>query len=271
MRKPNIAVFVPSYDHRVHTSTAESLYKLMDLARSQRLGCSVRFLPGDAVIQRVRNAAAAMFLSNKSLTHLLFVDSDIQFSPTTVLRMLKFNEPVTCAAYPKKGYRNHKPFGFVPRDMTHMKRMLSEFAVNLDSSAVDGSGELPRIVEGFISVRGAGARLFLIRRDALERIIQRFPDLHYRPDGGYDWPDVIRNWYGFFDPLIDENRKFVAEDLAFCHRWREGCGGEIWCDIESTLSHHGIAEFRGSMLDTLTSRRKLHQLAVSHGPGTSQS
>jgi hypothetical protein len=33
MQKPNIAVFVPSYDHRVHTSTAESLYKLMIASR----------------------------------------------------------------------------------------------------------------------------------------------------------------------------------------------------------------------------------------------
>src|SRR4051794_33021152 len=114
MRKPNIAVFAPSYDHRVHTSTAESLYKLMEETRLHRIGCFVRFLPGDAVVQRVRNAAAALFLSNEQLTHLLFVDSDIQFSPTTVLRLLKLNEPVTCAACPKKGYRSRKPFGFVP-------------------------------------------------------------------------------------------------------------------------------------------------------------
>ncbi|WP_262269423.1 hypothetical protein [Microvirga yunnanensis] len=135
-----------------------------------------------------------MFLSNKSFTRLLFVDPDIQFSPSRVLRLLKLNDPVTCAGCPKKGFRNRKPIGFVPRDMAHIKRMLPESTVNLyDPSAAEGSSKLPRIIEGLIWVRGAGTGLFLIGRDALERIIQRYPDLGYRPDGGYDWPDVIRS------------------------------------------------------------------------------
>ena len=37
-------------------------------------------------------------------THLLFIDSDIEFQPEAVLELLKSKKDVACCAYPRKSY-----------------------------------------------------------------------------------------------------------------------------------------------------------------------
>jgi hypothetical protein len=43
----------------------------------------------------------------------------------------------------------------------------------------------------------------------------------------------------------------LSEDLSFCKRWVAGCGGEIWADTESTISHHGSWTYTGRYADLL--------------------
>jgi hypothetical protein len=35
----------------------------------------------------------------------------------------------------------------------------------------------------------------------------------------------------------------LSEDVSFCSRWREGCGGEIWANINHKISHVGPFDF----------------------------
>jgi hypothetical protein len=265
MKNVSLAVFVPTYDFKIYIQTASSLSALQDEARSRKIDCATFFFPGDPVVQRVRNACVAKFLSSKQFSHMLFVDADVEFSPKTVMRMIKFDMPVTCAAYPKKAYRSEKMRGFAPRDLDHHHRASLSYVVTFeDPDVMEGKAKPPPAPHGFAKVTSAGGGLLLIRRDALQTMIERFPELRYRPSGGYyvTSPEIAGNWYGFFDPLVLEStREFAAEDVAFCHRWIEGCGGEIWCDLDATMSHHGYAEFKGNLADTLSIRQNAHKAA----------
>jgi hypothetical protein len=268
MKNVALAVFVPTYDFKIYIQTVASLNALQDEARERKIGYSMFFFPGDAVIQRVRNACAAKFLSDKRFTHMLFVDADVEFSPATVMRMIKFDEPVTCAAYPKKHYRPEMPRGFVPRDVDHAHRASLDYVVTFEDPGVfEGKAKPAKVVNGFTPVTTAGAGLLLIRRDALQKMIAQFPDLRYHPGSGYYAKSIelVTNWYGFFDPFITQDtRDFLGEDVAFCYRWRE-CGGEIWCDLEATLTHHGYADFKGSLQDTLAIRQNAQKATQKDG------
>ena len=51
--------------------------------------------------------------------------------------------------------------------------------------------------------------------------------------------------------MLDKNGIFVGEDIAFCKRWVEGCGGEIWSVVTETILHVGTDRFVGRFLTKL--------------------
>ena len=52
----------------------------------------------------------------------------------------------------------------------------------------------------------------------------------------------------FADP---KGSLYVGEDMAFCLRWVEGCGGEIWSVVTETILHVGTDRFVGRFLTKL--------------------
>ena len=92
--------------------------------------------------------------------------------------------------------------------------------------------------------------MMLIQRNVFEQMIQALPELRYVNDiKGYENDRTRGNFWLFFDTMIEpESRRYLSEDYAFCHRWCESCGGEIYLDIESELTHFGNFDYRGSFL-----------------------
>ena len=117
MKSTNLLLVCPSYDQRLFTQTAFSIVETIVTLREMKVPVTLRYLAGDAIVNRVRNGAVAEFLARKDATHLLFVDSDMQFSPRTILRLLKADVPFACAAYAKKTYRNLPTRTVQPRDL----------------------------------------------------------------------------------------------------------------------------------------------------------
>ena len=78
----------------------------------------------------------------------------------------------------------------------------------------------------------------------------RYPELAYENDiPGYDNAHTRGHFHGLFDTLIHPvTRRYLSEDYAFCHRWAQGCGGEIWMDVQSVVTHVGHYGYRGSFL-----------------------
>ena len=65
--------------------------------------------------------------------------------------------------------------------------------------------------------------------------------------------------YAFFDCGIqgkgvledkENTERYLSEDYFFCALWNQ-CGGEIWCDLTSTLKHIGLKEYTRPPLMTV--------------------
>ena len=99
---------------------------------------------------------------------------------------------------------------------------------------------------GFVKVRYAGTGFFMMRRDAVERMCARYPQLHYKRDHSIDAATLSDKRYALFECMIAEDGTYLSEDFAFCRRWTD-IGGEIWADLKSTLCHVGPMTFRGDL------------------------
>jgi hypothetical protein len=101
---------------------------------------------------------------------------------------------------------------------------------------------------GFVSVRYAGTGFLLISRAAIIRLCEAHPELQYTAiDVQADSQTGTLNRFALFDTFIEpETRTSLSEDYSFCRRWTD-LGGEIWLDMQSTLTHTGSFTFVGNL------------------------
>ena len=102
--KVNIFYPVIGYTGMVHSDYMMSTINLMSVCRQKNIKIGLRSIWFESLISRARNASVA-FMLNKDYTHLFFVDTDTQFDPHDVLKLLDADEDVTVGVYPKKYFK----------------------------------------------------------------------------------------------------------------------------------------------------------------------
>jgi hypothetical protein len=249
----SILIGTPCYGGVVHVNYMKSMLALLPALAARSIQCDYKTLSQESLISRARNTIAAEFLGNPAFTHLLFIDADIGFAPDVVLRLIDFDKPLACAAYPLKGYDWEKMFASrdTLTDAQALKRAGMRFAINVHDEDRPDDGKTSGVVNGFTRVSKAATGMMLIERTVFDRMREKFPDLRYRNDiPGYRNERTQGNFWSFFDTMVHpESKRYMSEDYTFCHRWVKGCGGEVWLDIQSSLSHSGSIAYEGSFLE----------------------
>ena len=172
---------------------------------------------GDALIDRARSMEASRFLLKTEADILLFIDDDICFEPSEVVRMLTDMQEqeldIVGAPYVlKQDGGGHLTTKLLPEN----KEILL---------GKDGKIE---------QVRAVATGCMAIHRRVLEKMATTMP-LCSMGNG--------ENFYPFFQPFpkyLEENKKWVyaSEDWAACLR-AEDLGFKIWLDCRVTLKHAG--------------------------------
>ena len=252
-----ILLGTPAYGETVTTTYCETLFWLFDHFRQKHPAIQIdhRFL-SYAVLPMMRNYFASRVLNDESYTHLLFVDSDMGFAPSLIEHMIAADKPVVGCVYPKRKLDLARFSEMMKSvDNPQIARMMAQDYVGA-GSAIDYNGEASLanlVIDGpAIRVRHAGTGVMLIKRQVFEALKLRYPEL---------WAEDISDSYAqfgltggvlqCFESLIDQRGIYVGEDVSFCHRWREGCGGEIWSVVTETILHKGGHTFIGRYLTKL--------------------
>lgn len=238
-----LVVGTPCYGGQVTHLYTASLLKLQQACQTRGdIQLSVLMQGGDALITRARQNLVAHFLGNPAATHLLFVDADIAFEPAQVFRLLNFDAEITAAVYPTKRI-----------DWPRVKAQVLGGRENLEAASLSYVLEFddPKRIEqrdGFAKARYAGTGFLLIRRSALLKMIEAYPQLRYTREHQQIDPLAGSPWrYALFDCLIDQpTGTYLSEDYSFCRRWRE-IGGHLWVDLQSRLTHIGAISFAGDL------------------------
>jgi len=247
-----LLVATPLYDG-AQADYLRSVVALAGAAERAGVACSFAWLSNNANIDRARNVLAAAFLQSDA-THLVFIDGDIGFVPEELLELVTRMQgdaklAVVGAPYPKrrinwnlvasaaaKGLAQHNPAA--------LERYSGLFAI--DPLEAAGSFALDAPIE----LKHAGTGLMVIRRDVVEALVARHPELAYAADAldresGLAGDRIT----ALFQPLIDpETGNLFGDDYAFCHRAR-AAGYRIWLAPWMRTSHTGPARFAGTLSD----------------------
>jgi len=250
----NIFIAIPCYGSSISNTTFHSILNCIKPLNDLGHNLTIRTLPTESLISRGRNKFVTMFLDDKEFkgTHLLFIDADIGFTLENLLRVIEFNREVVTCTYPVKGFYWQQLLDRIKKntdmDEKLMRDYLLQFNVNLYPNT--------QFNNGFARVKESATGFMMIKREVFTTIMDKFPNLKYKPDlrTGIEGSS---NAYDFFPVGIykekDGVNRYLSEDYYFCRLWEE-CGGEIWTDLQTPITHLGSTEYHGSFITQLNKK-----------------
>lgn len=231
----DIKLFIatPAYGCYVTKEYLSAVLMLRVMCAKHKISTCVKLLGNESLIQRARNIIAAEFLKS-DCTHLLFIDADINFSPESVIDMLKFDKELVCGIYAKKSYDWNKLQDARLNKIEPLSQALIDFNINIVK-------ETPVVDNRFIKVHDGATGFMLIRRDALQRMYDAYPELECVNDIPSSREEVP-TYVAVFDCMIDKDKRNLSEDYAFVRRFQK-IGGDVWVDLNCFLGHVGNYSF----------------------------
>lgn len=249
LRKKKLFVATPMYGGQCHGMYLKSILDLQALCT--RYGVEVRFsfLFNESLITRARNYLVDEFLRHENFTHLLFIDSDIEFNPEDVIGLLALDKDIIGGPYPKKSINWKNVFEGAKKGMTidkfdpgELETLTGDYVFN----PVPGTTQFK--INEPLEVLEIGTGFMMIKREVFKKFAEEYPHLQYKPDhAGQQHFDGSRYIHAYFDTVIDPaTHRYLSEDYMFCQYWRN-IGGQIWICPWMQTTHVGTYTFKGNL------------------------
>jgi hypothetical protein len=226
-----VLICCPAFGEQMSTRTARSIYNVGQFLTFKGIPNSF-FTISAGDIEEIRNIVVTNWYdSHPALSHLLFVDADMEFEIDLVADMLSFGKPLAGCFYAKRKF----PAQAVGRAFNE--------------------GSVDDIVDGFLKVAGVGGGVLLISRHVIQTMIQKMPEIVDNDVAGhpgsqaFDQKRLIRA----FEKYRDNNGVKLSEDFAFCDRWLR-CGGDVWANVNHLIGHVGPHNFAIRYADFLENK-----------------
>lgn len=254
-------VCTPMYGGMCTAQYTKSMISLTSICKNYGIDLRFYAITNESLVQRARNYCTEVFMQS-GMTHMLFIDADIDFDANDVLVMLgiQISDPekynVVAAPYTKKviaweQVKSVSPYVSNPDDLA---QFAGDFVFNLPNGDSHFTTEEP------FEVMEAGTGFMLIPRTILTKYAETYSEQRYLPDHkrseGFDGSKEIT---AFFDCKIDEeSRRYLSEDYFFCHNVRK-MGNHIHMVPWIKLSHIGTYTYQGDVQNSSIARDMIDQ------------
>ena len=206
----SLYVGIPTYDGKLHGSTAGGLVQLALICGKSGIGLAVDIVPHDAFIGRARNLVAKRFLES-GFNDLLFVDADVGFDAFGAVKLCRAPADIVMGLYRmKEEHPDEQPKHKYPALLTN---------------PIERHPKDPSLIE----VEYGPAGFMRVRREVFLKMQEKWPD---------DWfQDANGKLYDYF-PCGRTGNAFWGEDISFCNRAKE-CGFKLYAAQGVGLRHFG--------------------------------
>lgn len=238
-------IFIPviCYNNTCNTYFMFSLIKLIMALKEAGIDTTLYPIGFESLICRARNASIAQFMSN-NCTHILFLDTDIEFEVEGIFKLINAKEKVIGAAYALKTLWPDKIKDVYTREVipTNPLNQCTKHGVHVLQSGKHSNEK--------IEVEYLTTGCMLIEKSVIDIMIRVYPERKYTNDIDGYFPDTDVNlFYNLFAVEINkETNKYESEDYCFCRLWRQQ-GGKIYVIPDITLIHHGSFGYGMNMKD----------------------
>ena len=258
--KPTICILTPCYGSMCYVNYVYCLIKTKEVFELYGIGLKIEFCKNDSLVSRARNNLVAKAMAMPNVTHIMFIDNDITWDPINIIKLMIADKPIVGGIYPLKKYNWEKIAqnkNFVTdiikrKNESNMKDFIDDDTLiqySLLNYDVNYFNNEVKIEKNLAEVRHIATGFMLIKRGAIEKMMEAFPNTKYVDDVHFLEKNENDYAYALFDCGVEDNH-YLSEDWMFCSRWTK-MGGKLWIDVSINLSHTGIEDFHGSLLSTL--------------------
>ena len=148
-----------------------------------------------SLVQQGRNLIVSEFMNEPTKhTHLLFIDSDIDFQAESIFKMLEKDKDIIAVPYPMKyidwGKIKRRMDAFKMTDIKEIAKAGFHYPIK-----VEGMNEVV-VDDGVAEVTHAPTGCMLIKRDVIKRMIKQYPELEiHQPTLVNGKEDYKKNFY----------------------------------------------------------------------------
>lgn len=208
-----VLIGTPSYDGKLDVWYANSLVNTIKIAPYFDTLIMPVYMAYDALVQRARNDLVKLAVEEE-FDDLIFIDSDQEWDPEWVFKLLGYEEDMVGGTVVKKSEQT----------MFNVK-------------AIDGALTINE--KGLIEVEAVGTGFLKVSKNALKKIW----------DASKEYKNEGRKCRMVFDIQI-KNGDLVSEDNVFCQKWRK-LGGKVYIDPTMTCNHIGTKKYTGNFMEFL--------------------
>lgn len=202
-----------------HGLTVSCLLSLQKYLISKGHEVITDIVTNGSILPKVRNGIVKRFIDS-SADKLLFIDSDMVFSPTDIEKLINAQFDISIIDYRAK-HNNVRYLSNPVIDEGHYT-----------GKTIDG--------ETWLEVTEGGTGIMCISRKAISAMISAFPELVYEDNGQTP---------ALFDFQL-KNGQYYGEDYTFCRRFTS-IGGQIFMLANANTGHIGTTVYAGNYHDYL--------------------
>ena len=225
--KPSVFIAMPCYDS-VKINTMLSVIKLVQQLGKSGIEVGIHTMKSP-LIHQARNYLTSVFLTTEN-QYMLFIDSDVEFQPEAVIRMMVTKKNIICTPYRVKSTDIDKHIYTV--EFKDPKNILV-------------------LAEGLVEIEAGPTGLMLIDRKVFEKIIKNRTDLKIINKATPSAEKSHEFYYNFFDFGFKDGYA-MGEDVSFCRLARSN-DFKIYANIESSTTHHGSFAWKGMFGESMKS------------------
>lgn len=228
LKDKNFTIGFPNHSMQIPMYTALSLVNSLRFMDSNGVDINYIVELQNSIVDSARNNIVYQFLEEPLHQTLIFIDSDMMWSPDDLLRLCAWSTmyPIVAGMYSTKS-EDPKFLGDYWKDPEINQVMANE--------------------HGLIKMTGIGLGFCAIQRSVFETMKE-----HTKT---YKDPRSQNPVYRFFS-TTDVDGNFVGEDIYFLRRWTKEFGGELWIDPEIKLGHIGQKIYKGDVVKAITEFNK---------------
>ena len=253
LRERKLFVATPMYGGACAGMFAKSVADLSALCTNYGIHLQMYFLFNESLITRARNYCCDEFMRSEC-THMMFVDSDIGFSPQDVLALMALSSDdspydVIGGPYPKKCISWEKikhavDKGVADKDPNVLENFVGDYVFN------PKGGQQTIALNEPVEVLEIGTGFMMLRKQTLRKFAEAFPQYSYKPDhvrtAAFDGSrEIVQYFQAEIDP---KSKRYLSEDYWFCQKIQE-LGMRTWFCPWMKMHHVGTYVFGGSLAD----------------------
>jgi len=212
-----------------------------------------------SLVTQGRNLCVSQFLEeNEKYTHLLFIDSDIEFKPSTIFEMIKKDKELITCPYPMKTFNWDKMTKRINKSEINNAEELSKSGFTFPLKVPNKDKIVSN--EGVIELSHAPTGCMLIKRQVFDKMMKAYPEKEIIQPTIINGKETTRPFfYNFFDCIHDpETKNYFGEDFGFCRLWTK-IGGKCYAYIMDEITHVGDHLYSGRLYDELIHLRKVDE------------